>query len=241
MPVNCGLPPIKVFRVAGYYALTRCCLSEWHIAFSKIPSLTSLPLPTPENARIAERLRQAAELLRAQDANVFRVNAYLNAADTVERYAGSLHDLHAAKCRRGLHELSGIGAGFAAAIAEMLETGRWSQLDRLRGQLEPARLFQTVPGVGPELAVRIHDTLGVHTLEELEVVCHDGRMITVPGIGARRAAAIRAALADILERSRSRAAAGPLVTSEPPVAALLEVDAEYREKSGARTLPTIAP
>lgn len=42
-------------------------------------------------AQIASALRQAAELLQAQGANPFRVNAYRKAADTVEKRAGELH------------------------------------------------------------------------------------------------------------------------------------------------------
>jgi DNA uptake protein ComE-like DNA-binding protein len=54
--------------------------------------------------------------------------------------------------------LPGIGRGIAMAIMEMLSTGRWSQLERLRGSLQPEQLFQTLPGIGPELAARIHGT-----------------------------------------------------------------------------------
>jgi hypothetical protein len=31
------------------------------------------------------------------------------------------------------------------AIMEMLRTGRWAQLERLKGLLEPEQLFQTLP------------------------------------------------------------------------------------------------
>ena len=105
---------------------------------------------------------------------------------------------------RGLDALPGVGPGIAAAIAEMLQTGRWAQLERLRGTLDPALLFRTVPGIGPEFAQRIHDALNVETLEALEAAAHDGRLETVPGVGARRTATIRAALAEILDRSRLR-------------------------------------
>ena len=43
-----------------------------------------------ENRQIAERLREAALLLRAQGANPFRANAYLKAADSVAGLAFSL-------------------------------------------------------------------------------------------------------------------------------------------------------
>ncbi len=203
---------------------------------------TSLRMPPPDNEQVAAWLRQAAELLHAQHANPFRVGAYRKAADTVAQCARGLSELFAAEGLAGLDALPGVGPGIAAAIAQMLQTGRWPQLERLRGDLDPALLFRTVPGIGPELAARIHDTLGVDTLEALEAAAHDGRLAAVAGVGTRRTATIRAALAEILDRSRlrrpPRATAGD---GEPPVAMLLDVDREYRERARAGTLPTIAP
>jgi hypothetical protein len=195
----------------------------------------------PDSAIVAERLRQAAEILQAQGANPFRVAAYRKAADTVERYDGSLRALLAQRGREGLDALPGIGAGIAAAIAEMLTSGRWSLLERLRGSLDPRTLFRTVPGIGPELAQRIHDALGIETLEALEVACHEGRLAEVAGVGPRRVAAIRAALAEILGRARPRRGDAIPVEAEPPVDVLLDVDCEYLDKARAAALPTIAP
>jgi hypothetical protein len=197
--------------------------------------------PRPDNEQVAAWLRQVAELLHAQGANPFRVGAYRKAADSVDQYPGSLRELFAARGLPGLDELPGVGPGIAAAIAEMLQTGRWVQLERLRGSLDPALLFRTVPGVGPELARRIHDALGVDTLEALEAAAHDGRLDAVPGVGARRIAAIRAALADILDRSRLRRRPPAESAHEPPVDVLLDVDREYLEGARAGRLPTIAP
>ena len=89
-----------------------------------------------ENLWIAGCLREAAELLHTQGANPFRVGAYHRAADTVaglERPLREEFDRHGAS---GLQLLPGIGAGIAAAIAEMLVTGRWTQLARLRGEAD---------------------------------------------------------------------------------------------------------
>jgi len=64
----------------------------------------------------------------------------------------------------------------------------------------------------------------------------------VPGVGPRRAAAIRASLQSMLSRSRPRFTADARhVTHGPTVATLLTVDREYRHKAEAGTLPTIAP
>jgi hypothetical protein len=202
----------------------------------------SEPQPRLENEQIAAWLRQAAEILQAQGANPFRVSAYRKAADTVVRSRRSLRELLAQSGMAGLDALPGIGVGIASAIAEMLQTGHWTQLERLRGSLDPVSLFRTVPGVGPELAQRIHDALDVDTLEALEAASHDGRLESVSGVGKRRATMIRAALAEILDRSRLRRrapSAGEDV--EPSVELLLDVDREYREKAGSGGLPTIAP
>jgi hypothetical protein len=195
-----------------------------------------------ENRQIADWLQQAADLLAAQGANPFRVSAYRHAADTLARWPESIAAIHAREGRKGLDALPGIGEGLANAIAEMLTTGRWGQLERLRGSIDPVALFQTIPGIGREFAKRIHDTLHVDTLEALEFAAHDGHLESVPGVGRRRAASIRAILTDTLGHRRLRlpapAAAKP---REPPVALVLDVDREYRDKADAGKLPTIAP
>jgi Holliday junction resolvasome RuvABC DNA-binding subunit len=134
--------------------------------------------------------------------------------------------------------LPAIGRGIALAIMEMLSTGRWSQLERLRGALQPEQLFQTLPGIGPELAQRIHGELHIDTLEALELAAHDGRLAGVPGLGHRRVAGIRAALTERLGRQRIKAL---LQAKAPPASLLLDVDQEYREKAEAGTLRLIAP
>ena len=50
-------------------------------------------------------------------------------------------------------------------------------------------MFRTIPGVGPQLAQRLHDGLDADSLEALEAAAHDGRLERLPQMGARRAAA----------------------------------------------------
>lgn len=188
--------------------------------------------------RIADRLREAADLLDEQGANRFRVAAYRRAAQTVEARGGDVVPLYEARAVEGLCTLPGIGESLGTAIAEMLRTGRWSQLERLRGESDPEALFRSIPGVGPKLARRLVDELHVESLEALETAAHDGRAEAVPGVGKRRAALLRAALASMLARPRQRRQPPP---REPGVGELLAVDREYREKAARGALPTIAP
>jgi len=187
-------------------------------------------------------LREMADLLAVQgDANPFRSAAYRRAADTVAGCSASVVELFNREGLRGLDALPGIGPGIAAAIAEIARTGRWSRLDRLRGTFDPQTAFRAIPGVGPQLAARMHDELGVDTLEELELAAHDGRLERLPRLGARRTAAIRAALTQMLDRARARrhARQGPPAQPQVPVELLLDVDREYRAAAQADRLPKI--
>ncbi|MBI4657330.1 MAG: DNA-binding protein [Verrucomicrobia bacterium] len=191
-----------------------------------------------ENRIIAERLREAASLLEQQGANRFRVAAYRRAAETVESLPQDVGLLLRTEGFQGLTALPGIGSQIGGAIAEMVRTGQWTQLDRLRGHLDPESLFARIPGIGPKLARRVLDDLHIDTLEELEMAVYSGRLGNVPGFGNRRLAMVRATLAEMLGRGRRRGRAAP---HEPPVDILLDVDREYRDKAAANTLRRIAP
>ena len=190
------------------------------------------------NQEVAAKLREVADLLAVQGANPFRVNAFRRAAATVTELSRDIREIAEAEGQAGLMDIPNVGRGIAAAIIEMVATGRCSRLDRLRGELDCGRLFQSVPGVGPALAVRIHDALHIDSLEELELAAHDGRLEGVPGIGRRRVSAIRASLAAMLGRSRRPPGAA---ADEPGVAVLLDVDGEYRRKSARGELTLITP
>jgi hypothetical protein len=187
------------------------------------------------NQAVASKLREMAGTLELQEADGFRIRAYVRAADTIDRLQEPIEKIFADGGIEALDALPGIGRGIGSAIREMLATGSWSQLERLRGELKPELLFRTLPGVGPGLAAKIHDLLDVDTLEALEVAAHDGRLETVPGVGPRRATAIRMALTERLGHRRVRTAAAA------PIIMLLEVDQEYRAKTEAGTLRKIAP
>ena len=191
------------------------------------------------NLDIVSRLREAADILEQQAANPFRVRAYRRAAETISRLDEDLPALIEQGGPDALVALPNIGRGIATAITEILTTGRWAQLERMRGSLDPVQRLQAVPGIGPLLAEQIHDELHVDTLEGLELAAHDGRLEALKGIGPRRAAMIRASLEKMLGRVRSREYEE--MADGPSVPVLLDVDREYRDKAAAGTLPMIAP
>jgi hypothetical protein len=190
------------------------------------------------NAHVASSLREAAALLEAQGADGHRTAAYRRGARTLEHIDEDVADLLQREGTAGLLALPNIGRGIARAIQEIVHLGDWGYLLRLRGAHDPVHELMRVPGIGHEMATRIHDLLDVDSLEELEAAAHDGRLEQVPGIGDRRAHAIEAICASVLGRQRGRT---PAPAPRPPVELILEVDREYRERAAAGGLDLIAP
>jgi len=192
------------------------------------------------NKEITSKLQEIATLLDEQKANPFRVNAYLNAAKTIENMAESIEDLLQREGFQGLLELPGIGEGIARSINEFVQTGRMSRLESLQTGHDPIALFEQIPGIGPRSAHRIIETLHIDTLEALELAAHNGRLKSVPGFSSKKIELVQSWLAHVLGYRRPRPEQQQMI-AEPPVALLLKIDEQYRKKAQAGELPTIAP
>lgn len=198
-----------------------------------------MPLVPTQNRLIAARLNEYADLLEAQGDDGFRIKAYRTAAREIEALSDPLRNVFETGGAKALVALRGIGRGIAAAIVEMLTTGHWQQLDRLKGSLTPEALFGSIPGIGKKLAKRLVDTLDIETLEDLEAALRLGET-PVPGIGPRRRAAILAVLGERLARHRRETTLAH-DGDEPPVSLLLDADALYRTQAETGDLRRIAP
>lgn len=190
-----------------------------------------------DNEEIAARLDEMAHLLGEQEADPFRVEAYRRAAASIRTLEEPARDIFARDGMEGLDRIPAVGPVIARAIRELVRTGELPMLERLRGELGRGSVLGTVPGIGPTLARRLEDELGIQTLEQLEIAAHDGTLATLAGFGPKRVRGIREALAGRLGRSRQP----PDIANAPPVAELLDVDREYREGAAAGRLRRIAP
>lgn len=191
------------------------------------------------NDQIAGRLNEVADLLNEQGANLYRVQAYRRAAFTVRHLPTPVSDIIEREGIDGLRKLPGVGDSLAMAIRSLVLTGKLPMLERLRGEVDPIQLLMSVPGLGSIQAARLHDDLGIDTLEELEAAAHDGRLAEVAGLGQKKIAGIIDSLATRLGRVRKLPA--PSDRDQVPVVELLDVDLEYRELAQAEKLHLIAP
>jgi DNA polymerase (family 10) len=190
------------------------------------------------NTQVAMRLDEVAGLLAEQGASPFRVQAYRRGADTIRRLPRPVDEILQMEGLDGVRKLPGIGDRLGLAIRDIVRFGRLPMLERLRGETDPVELLQTVPGIGPVHAERLHDQLGLDSLEDLEAAAHDGRLASVAGLGHKRVTGIIDSLATRLSRLRPP---GPDATGQAPVEELLDVDREYRQLAAAGTLHKIAP
>lgn len=157
-----------------------------------------------ENAEVAATLWRVGDLLELTGENPFKVQTYRRASQVVDTLAVPVAEVW----RRGqLGALPGLGERTVRRIGELLETGTFDELERLREQVPPGVVeLLAVEGVGPKTASRVWKELGVTDVDALEAACQDGRLAELPRMGPRRAQGILEAI----ERHRARQGRFPL-------------------------------
>jgi DNA polymerase (family 10) len=146
-----------------------------------------------ENHEIADRLEAFSMLLELGDANPYTVRAYRRAAETIRAAALPVAGL----VRSGrARELRGIGAGIAARLGELVQTGEIAELAALERELAPDLVgLGRYLGLGAKRSVELARSLGVQTADEFRDAAKSGRLRTVPGIGPKTEARLLEALA----------------------------------------------
>jgi len=134
-----------------------------------------------DNAAIADRLEAFGGLLELSGASVYAARAYRRAAETIRESQLPIADL----VRAGrIQEVRGIGAGIAARLQELVETGGISELDELERDVQPELVaLGRFLGVTPGRMIEISKALGVQSAQEFRDAAAAGELRSVPGIG----------------------------------------------------------
>jgi DNA polymerase (family X) len=145
-----------------------------------------------KNRQVSLMLQQIADLLEFHGEVIFKINAFRRAARSIDELT---EDIEQVRQQGRLATLAGIGKGLQTAIAEFLDTGQISQRQELLAK-SPSQLFEllTIPSFGPKTAALAFRELGVQTLADLQRVIDDGRLATLPGMGAKKVDNIRKGL-----------------------------------------------
>ncbi len=139
-----------------------------------------------ENAQIAEKLREIAdilEMLQEKDEQRYRIRAYREAANNIEYMP---EDINAMAAQDKLQEIPGVGESIAEKIREMLETGTSGYLEELKAKM-PADLTELlrVPGLGRKTALALYNNLGITTIDELEYAAKNHLIRELPRMGPK--------------------------------------------------------
>lgn len=166
------------------------------------------------NKWVGATLREMADLMEILGEDDLKAPSYRRAAHGVEGFPADVDDLR----REGrLREIPGVGPNLAKKITEMLDIGTCELLEHLRQRVpEGVRLLLEVPGIGPRTAGALHRVLGIDGPDELAEAARDGRLLSLPGMGEKKVAAILDSLSRLREIGR-RFPAGRLL----PLAGLL--------------------
>jgi DNA polymerase (family X) len=134
-------------------------------------------------SQLLERLEEMAILLELNHANPFKIRAYQNAVRTLETTA---YELDALLEKGVLEQLKGIGKGLSQQIRVWAAGEPDPDYETLKAET-PAGLFEMlqIPGLGPKKVSTIYAELGIASLGELEYACHENRLVTMKGFGAK--------------------------------------------------------
>ena len=145
-----------------------------------------------ENAAIAAQLEAFAGLLELNDAGYYTSRAYRRAAELIRKTPAPVAEL----VREGrARELRGIGPGIEVRLRELVETGGLEELRELEATLMPELVgLGQLLGVGPKRMRELAQALGVRTTDEFRAAVLEGRLRSVPGVGPKTEAKLKAGL-----------------------------------------------
>lgn len=141
-----------------------------------------------DNAGIAKVLDKFGQLLAVQGAIIFKIQAHEKAAQLIQALDRPLAEVYQEGGVKGLVALPGIGEGIAKKIAELIDTGKCAEYEKLKKSLPPGiEDLLEVPNLGPKTALLVAKELKVKSLADLEKVLTDGRFATLPRMGEKQA------------------------------------------------------
>jgi len=131
------------------------------------------------NKDISKILQRTASLMELHGENTFKVRSYTGTAFQLEKL-----DVRLSEITPDERKEQGISAGMTSKIAEIIETGTYSELEKLaektpKGVVEMLEL----KGIGAKKIRVIWQELGIETLTNLKQACQEGEVAALKGFG----------------------------------------------------------
>ncbi|MBM4029575.1 MAG: PHP domain-containing protein [Planctomycetes bacterium] len=171
------------------------------------------------NAALSAIFEQMADVMEILGEDRFRINSYRKVARVI---AETPTDVRVLLEGGQLADMPGIGKSTLAKIDEFVKTGVITAHQELLARIPPSLLdLLRIPGVGPKSVKTLHQELHVGSIADLKQALDDGLVETLPGFGAKKAAAIRRGI-EFLEQAAGRIRLDQAVAAAQLVVAYLQ-------------------
>lgn len=134
-------------------------------------------------ADIVDVLESIAVLLELKGENPFKIRAYSTGARVLETMEQDLEEVIAAG---ELGSIKGVGSALVDKIETLHRTGELDYYTELRASVAPGLIeMLDIPGLGGKKVKKLHDALGVDTIDALKTACEAGEVAALKGFGPK--------------------------------------------------------
>ncbi len=132
---------------------------------------------------IVDVLEDIAILLELKGENPFKIRAYSAGARVLETMEDELGEVIA---EGRLGSIKGIGSALVDKIQTLYETGDLEYYTKLRASVAPGLIeMLEIPGLGGKKVKKLHDALGIESMDALQKACENGEVAALKGFGKK--------------------------------------------------------
>jgi DNA polymerase (family 10) len=144
-----------------------------------------------DNRALTRAFKLAAQLMELHDENPFKIRAIEGTANALDALSFPVAEVE----RSGLPDRTGLSKTAAAKVAELLDTGTFSDLQRLLDVTPPGVVeMLKIKGIGPKKIRSLWRELGIETIEQLREAAENDQVSKLKGFGKKTQEGILEAL-----------------------------------------------
>ena len=135
-----------------------------------------------DNRALTRAFKLTAQLMELHDENPFKIRAIEGTASALEALSFPVAEVE----RAGLPDRTGLSKTAAAKVAELLDTGTFSDLQRLL-EITPPGVVEMlgIKGIGPKKIRSLWRELGIETAEQLREAAETDQVSKLKGFGKK--------------------------------------------------------
>lgn len=160
-------------------------------------------MPRFSNQQVAKLFADIGDLLEIKGESRFKVLAYRRAAENLSNQGQDLFSMW--EGGQDLTKIEGVGEAISEKMDELFRTGQLQFWEKLSAEIPPSLAeVLAIPDVGPRLARTLWEEMGITTVAGVKAAAEEGRLRSLPRLGAKTEARILANIAALERREVER-------------------------------------